>query len=571
VAVSFLAYMPVCLTDFIKFSVKPHCLHYLLFKKIDMSAISNLPVIIILILFLSDSFNASAQQRAYVAPEFAENWSKPGQHPDHIVLNFSEDPSESASVTWRTSPEITKGFAEIAIASSAPKFWRNAKTIEAKTETMHAKDVLTAEVVSNYHSVTFTGLMADTLYAYRVGDGKIWSEWIQFRTAAKTSKPFSFLYVGDAQNYILELWSRLIREGYRQAPDASFIIHAGDMVNDAHSEQQWHEWFSAGGWIHRMLPSISIPGNHEYRPLNTEESNNNIRSLSVQWRHQFTLPQNGPEIDELKETVYYTDYQDLRVISLNSNLKQEEQVEWLESVLAQNPKKWVVVTYHHPLFSASDGRDNEALRSLWKPVFDKYKVDLALQGHDHSYARGRTEPHLAEGEENVLDGLNTRDYTGTVYVVSVSGGKMYKLRPNAWEGWDAERDRAAENTQLVQLISIDGDKLSYQSFTATGELYDAFELIKQRDGKPNKFIERRGYAIDPRRHDNTINYQDQLPTAIRQELEKKYIGYEFDKINYVKEEDFTGYRVELQNGNTEVSLTISEDGKILQEVVREDL
>ena len=535
-----------------------------------MLAIANLPIIIILIVLFSESFEVSAQQRAYVAPEFAEDWSKPDKHPDHIMLNFSQDPSESASVTWRTSPDVTRGFAEIAIASAAPKFWRNAMTIEAKTETMDASEIKTAEVVSYYHSVTFTGLVPDTLYAYRVGDGKIWSEWIQFRTAAKTSKPFSFLYVGDAQNYILELWSRLIREGYRKAPDASFIIHAGDLVNDAHSERQWHEWFTAGGWIHRMLPSIPIPGNHEYRPLNAEQEEQKIRSLSAQWRSQFTLPENGPEIPELKETVFYTDYQDLRVISLNSNLLQEEQVEWLEAVLKNNPKKWVAVTYHHPLFSASSGRDNAKLRSLWKPLFDKYKVDLALQGHDHSYARGRTEPYLAEGEHNLMDGLNARDYTGTVYVVSVSGGKMYKLRPNAWEGWDAQRDRAAENTQLVQLISIDGDMLSYQSYTATGELYDAFDLIKQRHGKPNKFVERRGYAIDPRRHENTINYEDQLPLAIRQELEQKYAGYQIDRINYLKEQDFTGYKVELKNGNTEIALTLSEDGKILQEVVKQE-
>ena len=33
----------------------------------------------------------------------------------------------------------------------------------------------------NYHSVTFDNLEPNTLYAYRVGNGKIWSEWIQFR------------------------------------------------------------------------------------------------------------------------------------------------------------------------------------------------------------------------------------------------------------------------------------------------------------------------------------------------------------------------------------------------------
>lgn len=520
------------------------------------------------LLFLS--IRSISQPRAYKAPEFAKNWSKPSEHPDHIVLNFSSDPATTTSVTWRTSTEITEGYAEVAIATAAPKFWRNAKTLKAKTTTMDASEVLDAEVISNYHTVTFTDLTPDTLYAYRVGNGKIWSEWIQFRTASATPKPFSFLYVGDAQNYILELWSRLIREGYRKAPDASFIIHAGDLVSEAHSERQWQEWFTAGGWIHRMLPSISTPGNHEYRPLNKQDQEANVRSLSVQWRPQFAFPENGPDIAELKETVYYTDYQGVRIITLNSNRFQKEQIPWLEEVLQNNPNKWTVVTYHHPLFSASSGRNNDELREVWKPIFDKYKVDLALQGHDHSYARGRVDPMLAKGEENVLDGLNKRDYTGTVYVVSVSGGKMYRLRPNAWEGWEADRERAAENTQLFQVINVDGDKLSFQSFTATGELYDAFDLIKQENGLPNKFIERKQEAVATRRHDNTIPYDDQLSDEIKADLLEKYKGYELDKINYVDNPDFRGYWVELEKGEEEVQLKIDMAGKILEEVIEED-
>lgn len=507
-----------------------------------------------------------SQDRAYQAPEFAKNWHKPSLHPDHIVLNLTEDPSTSMSVTWRTNAEIENGYAEIAVATAAPKFWRNAKKYEAKTETMDASDVWKANTISNYHSVTFTDLQPETLYAYRVGNGKIWSEWIQFKTASQESKPFSFLYVGDAQNYILELWSRLIREGYRQAPDASFIIHAGDLVTTAHSELQWHEWFSAGGWIHSMLPSVPLPGNHEHQPRSAEEKEKGIRSLSVQWQPQFTLPDNGPEVmpEELKETVYYIDYQDTRVIVLNSSKLTEEQTPWLKELLANNPKKWLVATFHHPLFSASGGRDNEELRNLWKPLFDKYHVDIALQGHDHSYARGRTAP------ENELDGVNMRDYTGTVYVVSVSGGKMYKLRENAWDDWDAERDRAAENTQLVQVINVDGDKLSYEAYTATGELYDAFDIVKSQDGTPNKFIERKNDAIPARRHENTISYYDQLPEDIKTDISKKYKGYEFDKINYLTRDDFTGYYVELEKGKKEVRLMINLDGEIIDEIVKGD-
>lgn len=143
------------------------------------------------------------------------------------------------SVTWRTDETINIGVAEIAIATAAPRFWRYTESYEANTELFDATEVLDAEVIANYHTVTFKNLKPDTIYAYRVGDGDHWSEWFHFRTASNEEKPFSFLYVGDAQNYILELWSRLIREGFKKAPDASFIVHAGDLVSDAHSEPKY--------------------------------------------------------------------------------------------------------------------------------------------------------------------------------------------------------------------------------------------------------------------------------------------------------------------------------------------
>lgn len=453
-------------------------------------------ILIILILFIG---NDSFSQRVYKKPEFVKNWSKPGKHPDHIVLNFSDDPSTSISVTWRTSKDVKIGYAEIALSDDNPAFISTANTIKAVTNNLNFDNVVGVidrnnpkkttfnSIDHNYHSVTFKNLKPNTMYGYRVGDGKIWSEWIQFKTAKKEGEPFSFLYVGDAQNYILELWSRLIREGYKKAPSASFIIHAGDLINDAHEEHQWHEWFMAGGWIHRSLPSIPIPGNHEYNPQVQNDIDEGIKRLSVQWNSQFTLPMNG--VDGIKETNYYIDYQGVRFIALNSNILIAEQAEWLEDVLSDNPNKWTIATYHHPIFSASRGRDNETLRNLWKPLFDKYNVDLALQGHDHTYTRGRVAPY----ETNIVDGENIQDATGTVYVVSVSGGKMYKVKPG-WEDYEALRDRVGNNKQLFQVISVDGNKLSYKSYTATGELFDAFDLFKNKNGI-NSFVERKNEAL----------------------------------------------------------------------------
>jgi hypothetical protein len=440
------------------------------------------------------------QNQTYKEPKFHKEWSQPTVYPDRIVLNFGQNPSSEVNVTWRTNTEIKQAYAEIALATAAPRFWKNGKTLTAKTELLDAQLVDDANVVAHYHSAEFKGLLQDTVYAYRVGDGERWSEWLQFRTASnQPNDKFSFLYVGDAQNYVLELWSRLIREGFRKAPEARFFIHAGDLINRAHREQEWHEWFTAGGFIHSMIPSMPTPGNHEYRAKNQQEADAKQRSLSVQWRPQFTLPQNGPA--GLEETVYYMDYQDVRVISLDSNRDQALQASWLEKILAENPKKWTILTYHHPLFSASNGRDNEELRKLWKPIFDKYRVDLALQGHDHAYARGRVAPG-----ENVMDGVNIKDLTGTVYVVSVSGGKMYDIGDD-WTSKGGQRDRIAENTQLFQVITVEGNRLKFESFTAIGELYDAFELVKDENDL-NRFIELRVNAVEEKTNANTIPYKD---------------------------------------------------------------
>ena len=508
-----------------------------------------------LLLFLATlSLPAFSQRpKVYKAPKFESKWHLPSKHPDRIVLNLGQNPAKSASVTWRTATDNASGVAEIAKATSAPKFWRTAKSLKAAKYELDGTKVPMAGIKSNYFSAKFTDLEPNTLYAYRVGNSGYWSEWIQFKTASEKPEKFSFLYVGDAQNFILELWARVIRQGYKMAPHASFIIHAGDLVNHAHNEKEWTEWFEAGGWIHRTLPSIPIPGNHEYRPISKDSKD---RELAIQWVPQFTLPENGP--DGLKETVYYTDYQGVRIVALNTNKEIDKQLPWLENVLSNNPNKWTVVTYHHPLYSASAGRNNVKLRNKLKPIFDQYKVDLALQGHDHSYARGRVAPL----EENRIDGVNKRDLTGTVYVVSVSGGKMYNLG-DGWDDFGAKRDRGAENTQLFQLITVDGDKLSYESYTATGELYDAFDLMKH--GKEGTiFVERKSEAIPERRYTNSIPYYDQLPLDIKDKILAKYKGYSISKTEILEKEGEILYAIEIITTKKRLNLVVDDKGKVVK-------
>lgn len=415
--------------------------------------------------------------------------------PDRVVLTWSDDPATTQSVTWRTDTTVASAQAQVAIATDGPALGDSAVSIVAKTSTLRADSVTHAELTVNYHSATFTGLLPNTKYGYRVGDGEHWSEWFHFATANDRPEPFSFLYLGDVQNDILSLWSRVIREGFRTAPDVRFIIHAGDLVNQANHDGEWSEWFGGGGFIHAMVPSVPAAGNHEYAPRNADEREQREKHLSVFWREQFTLPENG--VSALAESNYWFDYQGVRVLVLDSNREQEAQARWMRRVLRSNPQRWTIATFHHPIFSAAVERDNPKLRALWKPVFDELGVDLVLQGHDHTYARGRVPERLqaADGTvgsaiHNVQDGMNTLDQqSGTVYVVSVSGGKMYESAPDGWTPYEAVLERKAENTQLFQVIHVSGDTLSYRAHTATGALYDAFELQKAGAGRRNRFVE----------------------------------------------------------------------------------
>ena len=410
-------------------------------------------------------------------------WEYASADPDRIFLSLTKRPAISQAVTWRTDTSVSKGYAQLALADPSSRFDLAAKTYMAKTShlDMSASDWNLGYPSARYHSVIFQDLMPDTLYAYRVGGGEQhWSEWLQFRTAKPGPAPLRFLYFGDAQNGVLSHWSRIIRAAYAKAPDAAFTIHAGDLIDQAHKDGEWGEWFQAGGWIHATVPGIPVVGNHEVSALNEKLPGEKI--LSIQWPYQFTLPTELRLPEVLQETVYTIAYQGVRIVVLNSTEDYRIQADWLDQVLENNASPWTVVTFHHPIFSSGRERDNPEQRGIWKPVLERHKVDLVLQGHDHTYARGHIPVTMAASN----NGLST-DIT-TLYVNSVSGAKMYPTNENRWDDYQEEGirlQRMAENTQFFQVISVENQSLEYTCYMANGELYDRLILIKKRTGRNN--------------------------------------------------------------------------------------
>ena len=83
--------------------------------------------------------------------------------------------------------------------------------------------------------------------------------------------------------------------------------------------------------------------------------------------------------------------------------------------------------------------------------------------------------------------MDTQDESrvGPIYVNSVSGPKMYEFMEGGWDVYRPQGvvlDRKAENTQFFQVIRIEGASLVYKAYMANGDLYDAFELRKEKDG-----------------------------------------------------------------------------------------
>ncbi len=394
------------------------------------------------------------------------NHNLPSANPDRIILNLTGNNNTSVAVTWRTDKSVVQGFCELHPMTGSKINPEKVKTLQAKTTTVIYKYKDEPEVKVNQHSVIIDNLTPGEKYLYRVGIAGNFSEWLEIAMPSNDDK-FSFVYFGDPQTEIKSQWSRVIRKAYNIVPDCSFMLYGGDIINRGGCDVEWQEWFDAGSYIFATIPQVLTPGNHDY----TDEG------IDTHWHYQFSQPQNGP--GGVKGTCFYTDYKYLRVISIDSAVDDEledengpamkNQKAWLDSVLTNNDRKWVVVTTHLPFYSTNIKRDNAQLRKHFQPILEKHKVDLVLTGHDHAYGRG-----IVSDNPNIKPSI--------VYVVSVSGPKQYEAGDKNW------MQKRGSNLQLFQQISIDGNELTYSAISVDGKIFDQFKLKKKKDGT-TKFID----------------------------------------------------------------------------------
>ena len=97
----------------------------------------------------------------------------------------------------------------------------------------------------------------------------------------------------------------------------------------------------------------------------------------------------------LEKQYYSFNYQNVHFLALSTETSYGEgskQYKFAEKDLEQysNDKsiEWIVAFYHKQAYSSGGGLpDEKDFRESYHPLFDKYNVDLALQGHHHAYER----------------------------------------------------------------------------------------------------------------------------------------------------------------------------------------
>ena len=375
--------------------------------------------------------------------------------PDQIVLTWAGDPQRTQTIQWRTSTSVRRG--RVAYAKKSEYFRPrpvSLREVRAIGPERFSDPYLVNQREVHRFSATLTGLEPGTTYLYAVGDGSRagWTEFAEFTTAPDQVVPFAFVYMGDAQNG-LDRWGSLLRTAYRTRPDAAFYLMAGDLVDRGNQRDDWDSFFHNATGVFDRRPLVPVIGNHE-----------NQGGHPTLYLRQLTLRTNGPFGLE-PERAYAFEYSNALFVVLDSNLEPATQTPWLEEQLTKSKATWKFVTYHHPAYSSVPQRDNVALREAWTPIFDRHHVDLALQGHDHAYLRTfplKASQRVATPKE------------GTVYVVSVSGTKMYPQDPRNYT------EVGITNVPMYQVLDlqISGNRLVYRAYDGDGGLRDQLVIEK---------------------------------------------------------------------------------------------
>ncbi|MGN0484239.1 MAG: fibronectin type III domain-containing protein [Lachnospiraceae bacterium] len=465
---------------------------------------------------------------------YKANWETTSQNFEHVSLTPGKN-------------ETTLNFAWYSKTAETPqvRFAKSKEALETAQAVTGAQTAITIEALQGYYSnkVSISGLEENTTYYYQVFQDGAWQEPQTFAT--KSFSKFSFFYVGDPQigacksqtssedEKMVEAgtspsdtlaarndaynWNKVLKQATAAHPEASFMVSAGDQVNDATNEMEYAGYLGADALT--SLPVATTIGNHDSKSENYQLHYNNPNA--------FTAADTGYVEGQTKAgTDYYYTYGNTLFIMLdtnNYNCATHENV--IKKAVAENPDaKWRVVTFHQDIYgSGYDHSDSDGivLRTQLTPLMDKYNIDVVLQGHDHTYSRsyqltGDGAQHAsydntnwqndtaAFAAQNQCYQINSQTVTGsvenptgTVYMEanSATGSKFYNLIAT-------QQDYIAERSQTWQpsysVIDVDDTTFTITTYDAKTNAVmpgsSTYTIEKKEKTEPQKITAKNSYT-----------------------------------------------------------------------------
>lgn len=355
-------------------------------------------------------------------------------------LAFGADPKTQMRVSWQVPFAVKSPYLRVGL-----KPWELSRKIEAEVRDLHTPSLSKKlpKVEQYYLHAALDGLRPGTTYYYGVGhDGfdpaspERMATIGSFRTAPATPEKFVFTAFGDQG----VSYDALANDQLILGQNPSFHLHAGDICyadttghgkeSDTYDARVWDTFLAQTESVAKSVPWMVTTGNHD---MEAWYSPNGYGGQSARW----SLPENGFDPSSAPGVYSFT-YGNVGVVALDANDVSYEipankgytdgkQTAWLDQRLrelrADESVDFVVVFFHHCMYSTATHASDGGLRDAWLELFTKHQVDLVVNGHNHVYERTDAIKGGEVGKPLPVGASTDPTRDGIVYVTAGGAGK----------------------------------------------------------------------------------------------------------------------------------------------------